>query len=84
METITSTNFGTTTSELKVEIYKELILICEMRIFQLQQAYEDSANTFFINVCDSRILIYQAVINRLSQRIITLKSNDTTLTRQKV
>lgn len=70
----------------KVETYEELISICDMRIFHIEEImYEISANEKLIkSVFEKRVQVYKNIINRLSQRIITLKSNDTTLTRQKV
>lgn len=68
-----------------IEDYQEMIAICEMRIFQLQQeVYEESANSIYLQVCNDRIMTYKAIINRLSQRVINLKANDKSNFRQEV
>lgn len=68
-----------------IENYQEMIVICEMRIFQLQQElFEESANSIYLQVCNDRIMTYKAIINRLSQRVINLKANDTPHLRQEV
>ena len=68
-----------------IEDYQEMIAICEMRIFQLQQeVYEESANSIYLQVCNDRVMTYKAIINRLSQRIINLKAYDTSHTRQAI
>lgn len=62
--------------EQKIKTYQELIAICEMRKFVLQQELlEESANSILNSIFEDRINTYKAIINRLSQRIITLKSN---------
>lgn len=69
----------------RIEAYQEMIAVCEMRIFQLQQElFEESANSIYMQVCNDRIMTYKAIINRLSQRIINLKANDKSNFRQEV
>jgi hypothetical protein len=64
-------------TQSKIKTYQELIAVCEMRKFTLEQElYEYSANSILNSVFEDRVNTYKAIINRLSQRIIKLKSND--------
>lgn len=76
MDTILDINgIQTITSQDKVESYKEMINECEMHIFNIkQQLYEEAVPYSFLQLLEQRLLVYKAIVNRLTQRIHKLQS----------
>lgn len=77
MDTILDINgIQTITSQDKAESYKEMINECEMHIFKInQQLYEEAVPYSFLQLLEQRLLVYKAIVNRLTQRIHKLENN---------
>jgi hypothetical protein len=77
MDTILDINgIQTITSQDKVESYRAMINECEMHIFNIkQQLYEEAVPYSFLQLLEQRLLVYKAIVNRLTQRIHKLESN---------
>jgi hypothetical protein len=77
MDTILDINgIQTITSPSRIESYKVMINECEMHIFKInQQLYEEAVPYSFLQLLEQKLLIYKAMVNRLTQRIHKLESN---------